>query len=91
MIRPLVLIAVFAQLISAATAQESTTKRIQFDQGKSETIVTGKLTGRQDVLYKINARDGQFLYVEMLPGVKGADFNIFIPGRADEAAPRPGA
>ncbi|MEN8680494.1 MAG: hypothetical protein ABF391_10650, partial [Akkermansiaceae bacterium] len=51
------------------------------------TIVTGKVTGRGDVLYKLNARDGQFLQVKMLPGLKGADFNIFIPGRApgDEA------
>jgi hypothetical protein len=52
----------------------------QYDRGKSEVILTGKVTGRDDVLYKLNARDGQFLTVQMLPGKKPADFNIFIPG-----------
>lgn len=73
-------------LISSALA-EDTVKRIQFERGKTETILTGKVTGRDDVLYKLNARDGQFLTVEMLPGSKPTDFNIFIPGRGpgDEA------
>ena len=82
----LILPAFFLIAVSTITAEEKA-KRIQFERGKSETIVTGKVTGRGDVLYKLNARDGQFLQVKMLPGSKGADFNIFIPGRApgDEA------
>lgn len=67
-------------LASAATADEKV-ERIQFERGSSQAVVSGKLTGRDDVLYKINARDGQFLKVVMLPGGKGADFNIFIPER----------
>lgn len=80
MIRILTSSIIGAVLVTAAAA-EQTTKRIEFERGKSEAIVSGKISGRDDVLYKLNARDGQFLLVEMLPGVKGADFNIFIPSR----------
>lgn len=78
MIRSLTFILLAALPVAA---QDSTTKRIQFEPGKSEAIVTGELTGREDVVYKLNARDKQFLQVRMLPGAKGADFNIYIPGR----------
>ncbi len=86
MYRTLMSALVGSVLISGALA-ENTVKRIQFERGKSEVILTGKVTGRDDVLYKLNARDGQFLTVQMLPGKKPADFNIFIPGRGpgDEA------
>lgn len=67
-------------LVTSANAEEAV-KRIKFARGESQAIVTGTIAGRDDVLYKISAREGQFLFVEMLPGVKGADFNIFIPGR----------
>jgi hypothetical protein len=87
MTRSLALLILPALLPGSLSAQESTTKRIQFERGTSQAIVAGKITGREDVVYRLNARDGQFLQVEMLPGVKGADFNIFIPGRGpgDEA------
>lgn len=71
----------FLLLAGFAFAEDKVT-RIQFERGKSEAIVQGTVKGRDGVLYKLNAKDGQFLRVEMLPGVKGADFNIFIPGRA---------
>lgn len=86
MIRTLTSAIVGLLSITSAIA-EDTFKRIQFERGKSEAILTGKVTGRDDVLYKLKARDGQFLTVQMLPGSKPTDFNIFIPGRGpgDEA------
>lgn len=86
-LRPLASVLSPVLLLASLSAEESTTKRIRFEAGKSEAIVTGTVTGRDDVIYQLSARDGQFLQVRMLPGVKGADFNIYIPGRGpgDEA------
>ena len=68
-------------------AEKSEVRQIQFKRGKSEAIVTGKVKGREEVVYKIRAREGQFLQVQMLPGSDSADYNIYIPGRGagDEA------
>ncbi len=76
-----------AALTPVAPADETASQRIQFERGESQAIITGEVAGRQLALYTINAREGQWLEVGMLPGVKGADFNIYIPGRApgDEA------
>lgn len=81
------LVPLAALTLVASVSAEQAVKRIEFERGKSEAIVTGKVTGRGDVLYKLNAREGQFLFVEMLAGGKPTDFNIFIPGRGpgDEA------
>lgn len=62
-------------------AQESRNERIQFEPGKTRAVINGHVTGRNEVLYKIHAREGQFLVVEMHPEANGADFNIFIPDR----------
>ena len=87
MCRHLAAALVFPLLAGSVLADKAATERIQFESGRSEQIVSGKITGRDSVLYKLNARDGQWLEVRMLPGVKGADFNIYIPGRGpgDEA------
>ena len=82
----LVSLFIAATLVTSASADKTTTKLINFEAGKSEAIVSGSFKGGNDVLYKLNARDGQFLQVKMLTD-GGADFNIFIPGKApgDEA------
>lgn len=79
MLRHLIPMCLAAALVVPVAADEA--KRIQFKPGESQAIVSGKITGRDSNLYKLNARDGQWLQVRILPGGKGADFNIFIPGR----------
>ncbi|WP_193211763.1 hypothetical protein [Luteolibacter marinus] len=84
--RSLAPLALFAALLSTAPADD-VTKRVEFKKGSDHAILTGKITGRDSVLYKLNAKDKQFLQVTVLPEGKSADFNIYIPGRGpgDEA------
>ena len=74
-------------LLTGPALAEDKEERIEFERGKSEAIVSGKVVGRDLVLYKLNAREGQFLQVKMLPDAKGADFNIFIPGKVQGMRP----
>lgn len=87
MIRFITITTFSAALSFAAIAGETHTHRIGFAAGKSSATITGKVSGRDTVLYKLNARDGQFLKVSMKPDNESADFNIYIPGRGpgDEA------
>jgi len=70
-----------------ASADETRTKVVKFERGKSSAVLTGKITGRESVIYKLNAREGQFLKVSLRPDKQSADYNIYIPGRGpgDEA------
>ena len=70
-----------------ATANESRVQVVKFDKGMSSTVISGKITGGESVIYKLNARDGQFLKVSLDTDKESADFNIYIPGRGpgDEA------
>jgi hypothetical protein len=70
-----------------AFADETHTHQIHFPKGKSQTTVTGKITGGDSIIYKLNAKDGQFLKVSLIPDKESADYNIYIPGRGpgDEA------
>lgn len=87
MIRSLVLPLLWCSLVSGASAEKMVTKRVSFKKGADHAILTGKITGRDIVIYKLGARDKQFLEVTTLPEGKKADFNIYIPGRGpgDEA------
>lgn len=71
----------------ATAADKVQTERIHFAAGKSSATVTGHVTGGDTMLYKFNAKEGQFLKVSMVPDRESADFNIYIPGRGpgDEA------
>lgn len=86
MFRPLAAIVSLAMAFPAV-AEESQTHRISFDAGKSSATVAGKVTGRDTVLYKLNAKNGQFLKVTFTPENPSTDYNIYIPGRGpgDEA------
>lgn len=70
-----------------ASADETRTEVVKFEAGKSSAVISGKVTGRDSVVYKLNARDGQFLKVSLRPDKESADFNVYIPGRkpGDEA------
>ena len=63
------------------SADETRTEVVKFEKGKSSSVITGKITGRESVIYKLNAKDGQFLKVNMVTDKNSADFNIYIPGR----------
>ncbi len=67
-------------LSDPANADDERVERVQFKQGESETVVAGKITGNESVLYKVNARDGQFLKVSLRPDNQSAEYNIYIPG-----------
>lgn len=73
--------------ILPASADEIRTQVVKFSGGKSSVVITDKITGHESVIYKLNARDGQFLKVSLRPDNQSADYNIYIPGRGpgDEA------
>jgi len=87
MTRRLLLLAALLCGPLVCSADDTKTERIQFPKGKSHTTVTGKITGNESIVYKLNAKDGQFLNVSMETDKESADFNIYIPGRGpgDEA------
>lgn len=70
-----------------ASADEVRTEVVKFDAGQSSAVITGKISGRESVVYKVNARAGQFLTVSLRPDNQSAEYNIYIPGRGpgDEA------
>lgn len=74
-------------MTTSVMADETHTERIQFAAGKSSATLTGKVTGDNTVLYKLNAKDMQFLNVGLTTDNESSDFNIYIPGRGpgDEA------
>ncbi len=86
MFRTLISAIVCSVFITCAIADE-TVKRIEFAHGESKTVISGKITGQESVLYKLNAKDGQFLNVSLTTDKESADFNLYIPGRGpgDEA------
>jgi len=83
---PALAVALVAAAFPAA-ADEARSERIQFPKGKTQTTVSGKITGEESIVYMLNAKDGQFLKVSMETDKESADFNIYIPGRGpgDEA------
>lgn len=85
--RSLLILLMGAALASAVAADETVSKRVEFEKGADHAILSGKITGRESVLYKLGARNEQFLQVIMLPEGEKADYNIYIPGRGpgDEA------
>lgn len=70
-----------ATALPASAEDETRTKEVKFAAGKSGILITDKITGRESVIYKVNARDGQFLKVSLRPDNQSADYNIYIPGR----------
>lgn len=76
-----------ALLPAVALADTTTTHRVEFAKGKSSATLTGKVSGHDTVIYKLSAKDKQFLKVTFKPDKESAGYNIYIPGRGpgDEA------
>jgi hypothetical protein len=85
---PLISVALtLVTVVAAQAADETRTERVKFEAGKTSGVISSKITGRESVVYKLNARDGQFLDVRLESDNESTDFNIYIPGRGpgDEA------
>ncbi|MFN0128698.1 MAG: hypothetical protein ACKV19_18665 [Verrucomicrobiales bacterium] len=65
----------------SAHAEATHTNRLAFPKGRSQTMAAGHVTGRDTIVYKLNAKAGQMLKVSMETDKESADFNIYIPGR----------
>lgn len=87
----LLALAAFLPVVTLGTvaAQDQATRsvRVEFKPGADSAEITGRITGRESVLYKLNARKGQFLSLSLRPDNQSADFNLYVPGKGpgDEA------
>lgn len=82
----LTIIAIVATAVHCI-ADEARTERIEFAAGESSAAVTGKVKGRDSVLYQLKAKVGQYLTVSLDTTNESADFNIYMSGQSpgDEA------
>jgi hypothetical protein len=60
-------------------------KTIQFAKGASSATVKGSIQGRQTIDYKLRARAGQTMTVNLKSGNPGLAFNVLPPGSKDVA------
>jgi hypothetical protein len=79
--------ALFSISPDQVSAKEPKMVRVEFRRGSDTAEITGRIKGDESIIYKLNARDGQFLTVSLRPDNQAADYNIYIPGRGpgDEA------
>ncbi|MGB6222496.1 hypothetical protein [Haloferula sp.] len=78
---------IFLALAVHGIADEVRTERVQFAKGADSATLEGEVSGRDAVMFQLNARDSQFLTVNLESESPYANFNIYIPGRGfgDEA------
>ena len=56
--------------------------RVQFPSGATGTTISDRITGYQSVSYRLSARAGQVLQVDLTPrGNRNTYFNVYGPGR----------
>ena len=60
-------------------------KTIQFAKGASSATVKGSIQGRQTIDYKLRAKAGQTMTVNLKSGNPGLAFNVLPPGSKDVA------
>ncbi len=84
---PLLTTIALVSMAIPSMADETHTERIEFAAGKTSAKITGKVTGRDTVLYQLKAKVGQHLTVSLDTNNESADFNLYIPDRSpgDEA------
>jgi hypothetical protein len=70
-----------------ALAGDARTERVKFAHGSSSASISDQIEGEEYVVYKLRAKNGQFLRVNLSADNENTDFNIYIPGRGpgDEA------
>ena len=79
--------AVFVAFSLPVLAGQVHTKQITFDEEKNAVQLSGVVTGKDTVLYKLHAEKGPFLSITFETKNQSADFNLYVPGRSmgDEA------
>ena len=71
----------------SAAADDGRIVNVRFQSGATGTIMHDSITGYEYVLYRLNARNGQFLTVSLDTDSNYAGFNVYVPGKGpgDEA------
>ncbi|MCC1494645.1 SH3 domain-containing protein [Cognatishimia sp. F0-27] len=71
----------------AIAQNDMRTEQVRFDAGSSGTTIAGRITGYENVLYKIGAEAGQRMQVRLDPSNLATYFNVYAPGSGpgDEA------
>ena len=55
-------------------------KKVEFEEGKSSTVIEGKLKGNQTIDYVLQAKEGQVLEVKFTSSNSANYFNLMAPG-----------
>jgi hypothetical protein len=73
--------------VGTSAADDARTVRVHFKAGTTGAVIADSIQGHEYVMYKLNAKEGQFLTVSLRPDNNAAGFNIYIPGKkpGDEA------
>lgn len=77
---PLATAAIFLGTPNLAQAQDIRTERVHFAAGATGTTIEGSITGYEIVDYKLGARAGQTMRVEMTTDAGANYFNLMAPG-----------
>lgn len=80
-------IALLCSLSAIASADEARTAPVKFKPGTDGAELKGTVKGRDSILYTLNAKEGQFLKVDLTSDNLSTNFTVYIPGRSlgDEA------
>ena len=81
----LVLIGSMMTSLIPVQANDIRSERVQFPKGEIGTTIIGKLSGRETVDYKLRARAGQMMVVDIETDNPGNYFNVLAPGEQDVA------
>ena len=68
-------------LVTAAAAENNRDEQVRDLHGTSGTTIKATITGWESVNYKLQARSGQFMTVEMKTSNGSNYFNIYSPGK----------
>jgi hypothetical protein len=69
------------QIAPAAADDPVRHVRVHFERGTSGATLNGHVEGRESIEYKLNARQGQMMRVDLQSRSTAVYFNIFEPGR----------
>lgn len=79
--RTLLLSLAILALSPSARSEETRTVDVKFAPGTNYAEITDRVSGHETVLYRLNAREGQFLSVSLRPDNQAAEYNIYVPGK----------
>ena len=71
--------------LGVAGAARAGERQVSFAKGATTALVSGKIVGRDDASYRINAGADQTLRVQLKASNRSCYFNLFAPGAAEAA------